>query len=110
MPTRVDLADGQWAIVRDVLTHGQTKEMQRAYLRGAQDPTEFPDTYTAAIRAYVVEWHVRTPDGAECPLTSPDDAAAPAVEELVERHLITRWRGRADPNGTAPASPDTSRA
>lgn len=103
-PVRVDLPDGQWAELREELTHGQTKRLQRALLAARIHPaTAGPDIDTEFAAVYLTAWSVR--GAADVP--ADVDARVALLEDLPDRIVkaiaeaaADLWKGRADPNGS----------
>lgn len=103
MTQRIPLPDGQWADVRDWLTHGEAKAVRKAWLAAGVDIASAPDVDTALVRAYVEAWHVIGRDGQPVPLERVEDAPSAVLDGLVPA-LTARWQGRADPNGIGSSS------
>jgi hypothetical protein len=105
---RVDLPDGQWAELREELTHGQTKRLQRAIFRAGENPAEAgPEIDTEFVAVYVAAWSLL--GVGEVP--ADIDARLPVIDGLSEsivRVLATEaaktWKGRADPNASTGSS------
>ena len=101
---RVDLPDGQWAELREELTHGQTKRLQRALYRAVENPAAAgPDVDTEFVAVYVASWSLLGTGDVPADL----DARLPVIDGLpasVVKALATKaaelWKGRADPNGS----------
>ena len=96
---RLDLPDGQWADLREWLTHGERKAVQRAFFAASKDVEASPDMDTALVRAYLVDWKVNGRDGHELPVTAIDDAPSEVVSQIAAESLAL-WNGRADPNAS----------
>ena len=67
---RIDLRDGQWAEVRDVISHGAAKAVVRA---SRLDDLELMN---ATTMAYVKAWDVKDPDGLPVPFYALDGTTA----------------------------------
>ena len=106
---RVELPDGQWAELREELTHGQFKRLSRALLRATESPAEAgPDIDTEFAAVYVSAWFLRAPDGSSVDLPAELEARI-AILDGLPATIVTRiataaansWRGRPDPNASA---------
>ncbi len=96
--SRLDLPDGQWAELRDWLTHGEEKAVLRAWAAAAGSLAEAPEVDSALIIAYVADWHVVGRDGHEVPLDRIDDCPGTVAAAIVDAATV-RWKARrADPN------------
>ena len=105
---RVDLPDGQWAELREELTHGQTKRLQRSLIRASKDPAEAgPDIDTEFVAVYVAAWSLlgvgEVPNDLDARLPVIDGLPQPIVAELA-LEAARLWRGRADPNASTASS------
>jgi hypothetical protein len=70
---RIELPDGQWADLRDRITHGQDKEIRRARIRSGSSPAEeIGEAETVALRIFVKAWHILDTNGDVLPLEAPD--------------------------------------
>lgn len=69
---RLELRDGQWAELREHITHGQDKEIQRSYVAARHDPPAVVEVQTTFVRLFVKGWNVLDPDGASIPLDAAD--------------------------------------
>lgn len=100
--SKLQLNDGQWAELRDWLTHGEEKAVLRTWAAASKNLEEAPEIDTALVRAYLMAWNVKGRDGRELPVEQIDDAPGNIVATIVE--VVTeRWAGR---RGTDPNSPD----
>jgi hypothetical protein len=96
--SRLELPDGQWAELRDWLTHGEEKGVLRAWATATKNLEEAPEVDTALLRAYVAEWHVKGRDGHELSLDRLEDAPG-SIVALIVAEALPRWqKRRADPN------------
>lgn len=101
---RVDLPDGQWAELREELTHGQTKRLQRTLYRAMADPAEAgPEVDTEFVAVYVAAWSLRgvgdVPADLDARLPVIDGLPEPVVRAIAAR-AAELWKGRADPNAS----------
>lgn len=105
---RVELRDGQWAELRERITHGTDKELKRAWRRGKDDPLQRFDFDTALVRAFLRDWAVRDPDGNPIPPTDGDaiDRAPDDVVDVLVKEAARAWTGATVPNGLTPPSSD----
>lgn len=105
---RIDLRDGQWADLRDRITHGQDKVILKAHRRGAANPDEQVDFETILVRQFVRSWNVLDPDGQAIPLDD-GDAIDRAPEDIVDelfKAAVTAWTGATIPAAPTPPSSD----
>lgn len=101
---RVELPDGQWAELREELTHGQTKRLKRALYRAVENPSDAgPDVDTEFIAVYVAAWSLRgsadVPADLDARLPLIDALPEPVARAIAEK-AAELWRGRADPNAS----------
>ena len=104
---RLELPDGQWAELREELTHGQTKRLQRALLRAGQDPASAgPEIDTEFVAVYISAWSLRgvaeVPADIDARLPVIDGLPDSAVKAMAKAAALL-WKDRADPNAS-PAS------
>lgn len=101
---RVELRDGQWADLRERITHGDDKAIKRKY---RDDPTE---AATEMIRRFVVTWSVKDPDGKPIDLSDAD--AIDRVPEDIADELFdaagAHYKVATVPNPPTPPSSDAS--
>ena len=71
---RLELPDGQWAELRERLTHGQATRIRAASIRAKADPGAGADLPTAFMEAFVSSWHVLDFDGHAVSLETPENA------------------------------------
>ena len=97
---RIDLPDGQWAELRDRITHGAAKAVVRAT---RQDDLE---TMAAVTRAYVKAWEVRDPDGVPIGVDAPDafDRLPSDVAQDIYEKVLLLWKAARDTSPTPPSS------
>ena len=100
---RVELPDGQWAELREELTHGQTKRLKRAIFRAVEDTAAGPDVDTEFIAVYVASWSLLgigpPPDDTDARLPIIDGLPEPIARAIAEKAAAI-WSGRADPNAS----------
>jgi DNA-binding cell septation regulator SpoVG len=97
---RIELRDGQWADVREHITHGQRK----AIIRAVQvDDLELMATMN---RAYVEAWEIRGIDGVFIPVDAPDafDRIPDDVAQEIYAVVLKRWQSVTDTVPTPPSS------
>ena len=108
---RIELRDGQWAELRERITHGQDKAVKKAWLRGKAEQSDMIDFDTTLVRTFLRSWNVLDPDGSAIPLDDPD-AIERAPEDIVDTlsvHAAELWTGATVPNApTPPSSGDSS--
>jgi hypothetical protein len=51
--------EGQWAVLRERISHGADKDIRRAIMRAREDPELRAEVDTITVRAFLVDWHVR---------------------------------------------------
>jgi hypothetical protein len=105
---RVELPEGQWAELREELTHGQTKRLQRALFRASENPAEAaPDIDTEFVAVYVAAWSLRgvgdVPPDLDARLPVIDSLPEPVVSAIALAAAKV-WKGRADPNASTASS------
>lgn len=97
---RIDLRDGQWAEIRDVISHGAAKAVVRA---SRADDLELMN---ATTMAYVKAWDVKDPDGLPVPFDAPDafDRLPSDVAQAIYEQVLLRWKAARDTSPTPPSS------
>ena len=108
---RIELRDGQWADLREHISHGQDKDIKRAQMRSRLDPggSAFEGD-TVALRTFIRAWSVNDTDGAPIPLTDAD-----AIERMpsdIADDIAAKVNGLYHPEATVPnaPTPDSSAA
>jgi hypothetical protein len=101
---RVELPEGQWADIADVVTHGREKAITKAGLAAREDITKAADIPTAIISAFLIAWHVRGEDGQDLPVTDIDSAPDELLVPVLTAIRDIRKRGTAPPNAEAASS------
>ena len=101
---RIELPDGQWAEVRERISHGARKQV----IRTVRDEDDL-EAMSAITMAYVTAWEVKDIDGVPIPLDPaataasfdrlPDDLAKHLYGEILER-----WKRLTDTSPTPPSS------
>lgn len=89
---RLALADGQWCELRERLTHGQARELNRAFLAAKADPSLAADVPLALMQAYVSAWHVLDFDGNAVPLDTPEQAPDSVLVDIAAA-AVDLWNG-----------------
>ena len=105
---RIELRDGQWADLRDRITHGVDKDIKRAVVRAQRDSLDAFDYETVVTRAFVRDWLVRDPDGRDIPIGDVD-AIERAPDDIISALAIAaaeRWTAVTIPNVPTPPSSD----
>lgn len=107
---RVELRDGQWAELRERITHGQDKVLKRAYRRSRDEPDARYDFDTLIVRIYVTAWAVVDPEGARIDLADADaiDRAPDDIIDTLLPRAIEQWTGAQIPNPPTPPSSEGS--
>lgn len=105
---RVELRDGQWAELREHITHGVDKQIKRARVKGQANPEDAFDWQTVLVRAFVKEWHVLDPDGAAIPVADEDaiDRAPDDIIDALFPKAAEAYTGATVPNDPTPPSSD----
>jgi hypothetical protein len=103
---RLELPDGRFAVIRDVVTHGADKAIQRAAISAGLDKRDSPDFATTVVVAMTLEWNLIAPDGTTLPI-SPEgcEAAEMRYIDLIETACLEAYTGRPDPKATGEKSP-----
>jgi hypothetical protein len=107
---RIELRDGQWADLREHITHKVDKEIKVSRIRARANDEALFDWQTVIVRAFVRDWNVRDPDGHEIPIGDPD-AIDRAPDDIVEELVgpsVEAWTGATVPNAPTPPSSDGS--
>ncbi len=101
---RLELRDGQWAELRERISHGADKRIKLQRRKGADDDAAALETDDVLIREFVIAWLILDPDGNVIPLADadatdrlPDDIA----DELVVAAAKT-YIGATVPNAPTP--------
>jgi len=107
---RIELRDGQWADLRERVSHGIDKELKKAIVRGRADPLDAFDADTALSRAFVRDWRVNDPDGRDIPIGDPDaiERAPDDIIDVLAKAAAEAWTGATLPNAPTPPSSDGS--
>jgi hypothetical protein len=107
---RIELRDGQWAELRERISHGQDKEIKRAWVRGAADRDLLVDAQTTVVRQFLRAWYVNDLDGqpiaadaADAVERMPDDI----VDEIYAK-ASELYKATTVPNPSTPPSSDGS--
>ena len=96
---RVELRDGQWAELREHITHGDAKTIRRA----RDDEGELE---SAIVRVFVKAWNVVDLDGLALALDAPDaiDRAPSDVVDTLMLAAAELWTAATVPNSPTPPS------
>lgn len=109
---RVELPDGQWADLRERITHGQDKEIRRARARVRENPEEAAaDDVTVALRVFIRDWHVNDVDGNPIVVTDADamDRLPADFADVLIGAILPLYAGATVPNSpTPPSSADSA--
>ena len=103
---RIDLRDGQWADLRERITHGVDKDIRNARTVSRQNDGQAFDWVTVLVRAFVRSWSVNDPDGNPIPLTDADaiDRAPDDIVDELFGKAAELWAGATVPNPPTPSS------
>lgn len=105
---RLELRDGQWAVLRERITHAEDKRLKRVYRAGKDDPEVAFDIDTVLVRVYVTAWEVRDLDGALIPL-GDENAQDRAPDDIINDLSVAAaelWAGVSIPQAPTPNSSD----
>lgn len=107
---RIELRDGQWADLRERISHRSDKDLRIAYRRGRDDAEQQAEFDTILVRAFVRHWSVLDPDGTAIPIEDPDaiDRAPEDVADALVVAAAELWTGATAPNAPTPPSSDGS--
>jgi hypothetical protein len=97
---RIELRDGQWAELRERITHGVDKDIKRARTKAMTEAEAEFDWTTVITRAFVREWNVKDPDGNPIPITDPDaiERAPDDIIDVLWPKAAEAWTGATQPN------------
>ncbi len=92
---RIELRDGQWAELRERITHGEDKALKLVVRAARRDPDQAFDFDTAVVRTFVVAWEVRDLKGEPIRLDAPDaiERAPSDVIDLLVEQATKLWTG-----------------
>lgn len=101
--TPIPHLEGQWAELRERISHGQHKEIKRAIWRARQDPELRGDVDTTFVRMWIHDWHVKDAVTGEV-LGIPEGGLTDALIERADTEIVARlldeaapmWVGRLD--------------
>ena len=102
---RIELRDGQWAELRERITHAVDKDIKKqrtAILKAEEGPWDWP---TVLVRTFVRDWNVKDPDGSPIPITDPD-AIERAPDDIIDtlfEKAAEQWVGATVPNPPTPS-------
>lgn len=80
---RLELPDGQWAELRERISHGSDKRIKLAHRRGRDDDAAALEIDDILVREFVTAWHVLDIDGTPVPLADAD-ATDRAREDVID--------------------------
>jgi hypothetical protein len=97
---RIDLRDGQWAEFRDGITHGQDKEVKRAYIARRNDPEAAVEIATVLIRVFVKDWYVKDVDGQPIPTDAADaiDRMPDDIADILSERALDLYKSSVAPD------------
>jgi len=101
---RVDLRDGQWAELRERISHGADKRIRLMRHRGSTDPDALLETGDLLIREFVTAWHVLDVDGSAIPLGDADatDRLPEDIADVIIDAAAELYNGATVPNVPTP--------
>jgi hypothetical protein len=102
---RIELRDGQWAEMREHISHGQDKEIKRSRIRVEENREALVDWPTVIIRAFVREWSVKDIEGVPIQLEDTDaiDRAPDDIIDVLFPHAVNLYKATTDPNPSTPS-------
>ncbi|HXJ66731.1 MAG TPA: hypothetical protein VNN79_23480 [Actinomycetota bacterium] len=102
---RIELRDGQWADLRDRITHGQDKEIKRAGVRVEANREALVEWPTVLLRAFIEAWNVKDVDGNPIDLADPDalDRAPSDIIDVLFPHAVAQQKATTVPNSPTPS-------
>lgn len=102
---RLELRDGQWAELRERISHGADKRIKIANRKGRDDDASALEIDDVLIREYVTAWHVLDIDGAAIPLTDPDatDRLPEDISDAIAIAAAEHYSGATAPNAPTPS-------
>ena len=105
---RIELRDGQWADLRERITHGQDKAIRRAQLRARLDPGgDAGEGDTVALRAFIRAWSINDPEGKPIALEDADaiDRMPSDIADVIATEVNALYHPEATvPNPLTPSS------
>lgn len=110
---RIELRDGQWADLREHITHADDKRIKAQYRKSTDedgDDDASDELNTLVARIYVKEWNVLDPDGSPIPLSDADavDRAPDDIIDALIPECSKLWKANLRPNPPTPSSSDDS--
>jgi len=107
---KVTLRDGQWAELRERITHGQDKEISKARRKVRDDVDESGADIDALLLAFVVTWKVNDLDGKPIAFDDSDaiDRAPSDIIDTLVGAIIPLYAPATVPNPPTPSSSDGS--
>lgn len=107
---RIELRDGQWADLRERISHAQDKDIRRAQWRARANPeTDAGAGDTAALRVFISAWSVKDPDDKPIALEDADaiDRMPSDVADAIALEVNALYHPAATvPNAPTPPSSD----
>lgn len=96
---RLDLRDGQWAELRERISHAADKDIKRAYVALRGDPAAVVDIATLYVRTFVSAWSVRDIDGQTIPLDEPNaaDRLPDDIADALSERALMLYKTSTDP-------------
>ncbi len=102
---RLELRDGQWAVLRDRIDHGADKRIKLARQRGKDDDEALVNIDDTIIREFVTAWHVMDPDGTVLALEDPTaiDRLPDDIADAIATRAAEIYIGATVPNPSTPS-------
>lgn len=103
---RIELPDGQWAELRERITHAQDKDVKRLIDKAKADEAVWFDVDTLLIRTFVRDWYAKDVDGQPI-LASDADAVERLPSDIADTLAVEAskaYTGATVPNEPTPSS------
>jgi hypothetical protein len=96
---RIELRDGQWAELRERITHADDKVIKRVYVV-RRDPEDAVEWQTTMVRVFVRDWNVSDLDGKPIPITDADaiDRAPDDIIDTLTEPAVDLYKPSTEPD------------
>lgn len=100
---RLELRDGQWAELRERISHGADKRIKIAR-RSRDTVAEELEIDDVLVREFVTAWHVLDVDGQAIPLDAADrtDRLPEDISDAIATKAVELYTGVTVPNAPTP--------
>lgn len=101
---RLELRDGQWADLRERISHGADKRIKIANRKGKTDDAAALEIDDVLIREYVTAWNVLDVNGSAIALDDADatDRLPEDISDAIAVAAATLYAGATAPNAPTP--------